>query len=98
METVQALRLAGHECTELELPEGAALLILMAPSALMETSLPFLILVAPRPLELFAGLTSADGYETLISPLGPDPKVRPCNFNIFDFRLNRISIRKAVCF
>ncbi|KAF8159688.1 amidase [Crassisporium funariophilum] len=50
LESVEALRKAGHECIEFELPES---------------NIPF---------NLFAGITSADGYKTMLSHLGPDPK------------------------
>ncbi|KZS94601.1 amidase signature enzyme [Sistotremastrum niveocremeum HHB9708] len=49
LETVAALRKAGHECVEFEPPTRPA-------------------------MGIFAGLTSADGYATLLSQLGPDPK------------------------
>lgn len=48
-ETVDALRKAGHEVVEFELPSG------------------------PKALQLFAALTSGDGYQTLQSPVGNDP-------------------------
>ncbi|KAI0051046.1 amidase [Auriscalpium vulgare] len=51
-ETVAALRKAGHECVEIELPTRAA----------------------ERGLQIFTAITSADGYEKLLSHLGPDPK------------------------
>ncbi|KAF8817567.1 amidase [Phlegmacium glaucopus] len=50
LETVEALRRAGHECIEFEVPT---------------------VEVA---LNIFVGLTSADGYKTMLSHLGPDPK------------------------
>jgi len=52
LETVEALRRAGHECIEFEVPS---------------------VEVA---LNVFVGLTSADGYKTMLSHLGPDPKER----------------------
>ena len=48
-ETVDALRKAGHELVEFELPYG------------------------PRAIQLFAALTSGEGYKTLQSPLDGDP-------------------------
>lgn len=48
-ETVDALRKAGHDMVEFELPFG------------------------PRAIQLFAALTSGDGYRTLQSPAGSDP-------------------------
>ncbi|KAG8798930.1 hypothetical protein FRC17_007284 [Serendipita sp. 399] len=48
-ETVEALKGAGHELVEFELPYG------------------------PKSIQLFAGLTSGDGYRTLQSPCGDDP-------------------------
>ncbi|PPQ63300.1 hypothetical protein CVT24_006745 [Panaeolus cyanescens] len=50
VETVEALRKAGHDCVEFELPE------------------------ANVAMNLFVGLTSCDGYKTMLSHLGPDPK------------------------
>lgn len=32
--------------------------------------------IADVALNVFAGLSSADGYKTMLSHLGPDPKVR----------------------
>ncbi|KAH9057421.1 amidase [Lactarius vividus] len=48
LETVEALRKAGHECVEINPPNVS------------------------RALQLFTGITSADGYEKLTSHLGPD--------------------------
>ncbi|KAF8957476.1 amidase [Flammula alnicola] len=53
LETVEALRDAGHECVEFELPESHI------------------------PFNLFAAITSSDGYKTMLSHLGPDPKSQP---------------------
>lgn len=50
LETVEALRTAGHECVEFELPD------------------------AHIPFNLFAAITSSDGYKTMLSHLGPDKK------------------------
>ncbi|KDR65722.1 hypothetical protein GALMADRAFT_260127 [Galerina marginata CBS 339.88] len=50
LETVEALREAGHECIEVQLPE------------------------TNRAVNLFVALTSSDGYKTMLSHLGPDPK------------------------
>ncbi|KAI9440853.1 amidase [Lactarius indigo] len=50
LETVQALRAAGHECIEIDSPDSIQALL------------------------LFGGLTSADGYETMMSHLGPDKR------------------------
>ncbi|KAF9485469.1 amidase [Pholiota conissans] len=50
LETVEALRNAGHECVEFEVPD------------------------AHVPFNLFAAIVSADGYKTMLSHLGPDPK------------------------
>lgn len=38
--------------------------------------------LASRALELFAGLTSSDGYKALLSHLGPDKKVRSLMIDI----------------
>lgn len=70
LETVEALKKQGHECVEIESP-------------ISEFSLVFLHQKHTyRPLHavfeamcLFTGLTSADGYKTLTSHLGPDPRV-----------------------
>ncbi|KAF5316046.1 hypothetical protein D9619_006208 [Psilocybe cf. subviscida] len=50
VETVEALRKAGHECVEFEIPDSYI------------------------PFNLFAGITSSDGYKTMLSHLGPDKK------------------------
>jgi len=50
LETVQALRAAGHECFEIGSPDSIEALL------------------------LFCGLTSGDGYETMMSHLGPDKR------------------------
>ncbi|KAH9166728.1 amidase [Lactarius sanguifluus] len=50
LETVQALRAAGHECVKIDSPDSIEVLL------------------------LFCGLTSADGYETMMSHLGPDKR------------------------
>ncbi|KAF9557330.1 amidase [Agrocybe pediades] len=50
LETVEALRRAGHECVEFEIPD---------------------VHIA---MNIFAGLTSSDGYKTMLSHLGPDKK------------------------
>ncbi|KAJ7760504.1 amidase [Mycena metata] len=49
METVAALRIQGHECIEIEVPDP------------MEA------------FDIFIGVTSADGYQTLLSTIPPDP-------------------------
>ncbi|EJD42148.1 amidase signature enzyme [Auricularia subglabra TFB-10046 SS5] len=49
LETVAAMRAAGHEVVEFEPPD------------------------VHRSLELFAGITSSDGYETIMDPIGSDP-------------------------
>lgn len=51
MESVEALRRAGHECVEFKPIHGG------------------------RILEVFAGLSSADGYKTLLSHIQDDPTV-----------------------
>lgn len=51
METVAALRAAGHDVVEFVPPDVNAA------------------------VELFAGFTSADGYSTVLAPIGNDPKV-----------------------
>ncbi|KAF8260713.1 amidase signature domain-containing protein [Lactarius quietus] len=50
LESVQALRAAGHECVEIDCPDSIQALL------------------------FFCGLTSADGYETIMSPLGSDKR------------------------
>lgn len=50
LETVQALRAAGHECVEIDSPDSIEALVLLC------------------------GLISADGYETMMSHLGPDKR------------------------
>ncbi|KAI0258706.1 amidase signature domain-containing protein [Gloeopeniophorella convolvens] len=50
LETVEALRKAGHDCVEVESPDSA------------------------RAAQLFSGITSADGYDKLLSHLGPDKR------------------------
>jgi len=50
LETVEALRAAGHECIEFQLPDPHI------------------------PYHLFPAITSSDGYKTMLSHLGPDPK------------------------
>ena len=69
LETVDALRKQGHECVEIELPDGL-------PSHLPCYLLLAHCLLAIRAFEIFVGLTSSDGYRTMLSHLGPDPKVR----------------------
>nr|VWO94633.1 Indoleacetamide hydrolase (IAH) (EC (Indole-3-acetamide hydrolase) [Ganoderma boninense] len=49
LETVEALRRAGHECIEFAVPQ------------------------ANRAMEIFIGLTAADGYKTLTADMGSDP-------------------------
>ncbi|KAJ7180615.1 amidase [Mycena filopes] len=53
METVDALRIQGHECLEIEVPDPI------------------------EAFDVFIGVTSADGYKTLLSGIPPDPLVRP---------------------
>lgn len=36
----------------------------------------YLDIIVEDAFKIFVGLTSADGYKTLLSHLGPDPKVR----------------------
>lgn len=74
LETVGALRRVGHECVEVEVPERAFIVSTWC--------LPFIASCLTsysdsKPLELFVGLASADGYETLLSPVGSDPMVSP---------------------
>jgi hypothetical protein len=69
LETVEALRRAGHECIEFEVPAGHCFThivskIITYPGTIVEVA-----------LKVFVGLTSADGYKTMLSHLGPDPKV-----------------------
>lgn len=68
LETVDVLRKAGHECVEFELPEGE-------PRHGKRTFSGWRIYVANVSMNLFVGLTSCDGYQTMLSHLGPDPKV-----------------------
>uniref|UniRef100_A0A8H7XRN7 amidase n=1 Tax=Psilocybe cubensis TaxID=181762 RepID=A0A8H7XRN7_PSICU len=60
LETVEALRAAGHECVEFELPDVN----------LTRNPTP----VAHVAFNLFAAITSADGYKSMLSHLGPDEK------------------------
>ena len=69
LETVEALRREGHECTEIDLPERNK-----APQSI-PNSTTHSICLATRAIEIFASITSADGYSKLLSHLGPDPKV-----------------------
>ncbi|KAJ7043557.1 amidase [Mycena alexandri] len=49
METVAALRIQGHECLEIEVPDPI------------------------EAFDIFIGVTSSDGYQTLLSGIPPDP-------------------------
>ena len=68
LETADALRRAGHEVVEFVPPDG-----MIYCDMLFET--PYSVATVAHALELFAGITSADGYQGLLSHLGPDPQV-----------------------
>ena len=68
LETVDALRKAGHDCVEFEFPGGT---IPSIPSYTQPNS----TLIASTACDIFIALTSADGYKTMLSHLGPDKKV-----------------------
>jgi hypothetical protein len=68
LETVDALRKAGHDCTEFSFPGGTI------QSILSNTQLD-ITFTASVAAETFVGLTSSDGYKTMLSNLGPDKKV-----------------------
>lgn len=68
LETVAALERQGHDCVEFEVPERAS-----GPTT--ATRLSSNLIVASCALEIFVGLTSADGYKKITSHLGPDPQV-----------------------
>jgi Asp-tRNA(Asn)/Glu-tRNA(Gln) amidotransferase A subunit family amidase len=69
LETVDALRRAGHECVEFDLPAGH----FFTPHISKINTYPCDIVEVA--LKVFVGLTSADGYKTMLSHLGPDAKV-----------------------
>lgn len=67
LETVDALRKAGHNCVEFDFPGGTIQSILIYTSDN--------VLTAGTAGNIFVGLTSADGYKTMLGHLGPDKKV-----------------------
>lgn len=70
LESIEALRRQGHECIEIEIPSG---MINPLPTFYGHSiTVDFLVLESFR---IFAGLTSADAYRTILSHLGPDPMV-----------------------
>jgi Asp-tRNA(Asn)/Glu-tRNA(Gln) amidotransferase A subunit family amidase len=68
LETVDALRKAGHDCVEFDFPGGSFLSSLI--KTIFNKSFP-----ATTACDIFIGLTSADGFKTMLSHLGPDKKV-----------------------
>ncbi|KAH9890395.1 amidase signature domain-containing protein [Cubamyces lactineus] len=75
LETVEALRKAGHECLEFELPEGSDPLLarLLAPVRRADVLRWATPTSAKRAMEIFIGITAADKYKTLSADLGNDP-------------------------
>lgn len=69
IETVEALRRAGHECIEFSVPQGTCSLFSCQNRHLTAVA-------ANRAIEIFIGLTAADGYKTLTADIGSDPVVR----------------------
>jgi Asp-tRNA(Asn)/Glu-tRNA(Gln) amidotransferase A subunit family amidase len=74
LETVEALRKAGHECVEINPPDGAYSTKL---TLLLPVKADLSRFAATEALRLFTALVSADGYENLTRHLGPDKQVRP---------------------
>ena len=72
LETVEALRKAGHDCVEFNFPGGTI-------PSILSSNQPNNTLAASIACDLFVALTSADGYKTLLSHLGPDAKVWWCS-------------------
>ncbi|SRR6266849_8670040 len=70
LETVEALRKAGHECIEIESPDCAYTLTFTVGQYRV-------LVLAAQALRLFTGITSADGYRKLTEHLGPDKRVKP---------------------
>jgi hypothetical protein len=68
LETVDALRGAGHECVEIEQSLPLRHLYLVIPNILAD--------MTPEATIVFLALTCADGLETLLEPLNGDPLVR----------------------
>jgi amidase len=68
LETVEALRKAGHECIQIDAPDGAWRNL--SPIDKVLDMVP-----VTQALRLFTAITSADGYKKLTEHLGPDPKV-----------------------
>jgi len=70
LETVEALRKAGHECVEIQPPNGAYTGRSYSGGADLGVH------VVVQSLAFFTAITSADGYEKLTCHLGPDKRVR----------------------
>lgn len=95
-ETVNALRLAGHECIPFEIPEGTQ------PQSGPVSGKPDVLngwYSVSEAIECYVGLTASDGLKTLTEPLGDDPVVNTAvplplsaNHDVFGVHRSRDSL------